>query len=355
MSLVYIFAAILMFGILITVHEAGHFFAARLNKIPVREFAIGFGPKLLKWKSKKHETDFSLRLIPMGGFCAFYGEDDGSEAAKDDPRFFGNFSALKRLSVIIAGPIMNIVLAFVVAIAFFVMSGIPTISGPATTTTQAVNANSPAELAGIQADDAFVSINGIKVTDNVSELINKAMEEGQSSIEVEIDRPGTGLKTVEVSPLFDQGAKRYMLGISLITTMPQEWHTGSFGEIISSAFDLCVQVSTGIFRVLGDLIFRGQGLNDLTGFVGVTETIVKTTQASQLPGYLYLMCMISINLGVFNILPIPGLDGSRIIFLLIEAIRGKPFKREGYVHAFGMILLFALMIWVNFRDVMRLF
>lgn len=355
MSLIYILSAILMFGILITVHEAGHFFAARLNRIPVREFAIGFGPKLLKWKSKKHETDFSLRMIPMGGFCAFYGEDDGSEAAKDDPRYFGNFSALKRLSTIIAGPVMNILLAFAVAIAFFVMSGIPTISGPATTTTQSVNANSPADIAGIQAEDTFVSINGIKVSDNVSELINQAMIQGQTTIEVELDRPGTGLMTVQVSPLLDQSTRRYLLGVSLITSMPQEWRAGSFTEVIKSAFDLCVQVSTGIFRVLGDLIFRGQGLNDLTGFVGVTETIVKTTQASQLPGYLYLMCIISINLGVFNLLPVPGLDGSRIIFLLIEAIRGKPFKREGYVHAFGMILLFALMIWVNLRDVLRLF
>lgn len=355
MSLIYILAAILMFGILITVHEAGHFFAARFNKIPVREFAIGFGPKLYKWKSRKHETDFSLRLIPMGGYCAFYGEDDGSEEAKEDPRFFGNFSALKRLSTIIAGPVMNIVLAFAVAILFFVLSGIPTVSGPATTTTQAVNVNSPADIAGIKANDTFVTINGNKVSDNVSELINQAMTESKTAIEIELDRPGSGLMKVEVSPLYDQDARRYMLGVSLITTMPQEWHSGNFVEVIRSAFDLCVQVSTGIFRVLGDLIFRGQGLNDLTGFVGVTETIVKTTQASQLPGYLYLMCMISINLGVFNILPIPGLDGSRIIFLLIEAIRGKPFKREGYVHAFGMILLFALMIWVNFRDVLRLF
>lgn len=355
MSLLYILSAILMFGILITIHEAGHFWAARLNKIPVREFAIGFGPKLIAWKSKKHETDFSLRLIPMGGFCAFYGEDDGTEEAKADPRYFGNFSAWRRLVTIIAGPVMNILLAFIVAVSFFALSGIPTITGPASTTVQSVNADGPASLAGFQALDKIVSVNGIAVTDNVSELINEATANGETAINVVVDRPGEGEMALSVTPLYDHSARRYMMGVSLMTSVPQEWRTGTFGEMITSAIDMCIETGTGIIKVLGNLIFRGEGMNNLTGLVGVTETIVKTTQSSQLPGYLYLMCMISINLGLFNLLPIPGLDGSRIIFLLIEAVRGKPFKREGYVHAFGMILLFALMIWINLRDVLRLF
>lgn len=351
----YIILAVIMFGILITIHEAGHFWAARLSKIPVREFAIGFGPKLFGWKSKKYETDFSIRIIPMGGFCAFYGEDDGSAEAKADPRYFGNFSALKRLATILAGPVMNVVLAFTVAVAFFALSGIPTVTGPASTTVQSVIENGPAAVAGIQAFDKIVSVNGIQVTDNVSELINEATREGEAVLEILVDRPGKGETTLEVTPLYDQSARRYMMGVSLMTSIPQEWRPGSLMEMMSSAAQMCVETSTGILKVLGNLVFRGQGLNELTGFVGVTETIVQTTKSSQLPGYLYLMCMISINLGLFNLLPIPGLDGSRIIFLLIEAVRGKPFKREGYVHAFGMILLFALMIWVNLRDILRLF
>ncbi len=355
MSFLYILAAVLMFGIMITIHEAGHFWAARLSKIPVREFAIGFGPKLIGWKSKKYETDFSVRVIPMGGFCAFYGEDDGSEEAKADPRYFGNFSAFKRLMTILAGPVMNVVLAFIVAVAFFALSGIPVVTGPASTTVQAVNADGPASLAGIEVLDKLVSINGSEVRDNVSQLINGAMQQGAEAIEVEVERPGKGTLKFQVSPLYDRSARRYMMGVSLMTSVPQVWRRGSLGETLSSAFDMCVETATGIMKVLGDLIFRGQGVNELTGFVGVTETIVKTTQSSRLPGYLYLMCMISINLGLFNLIPIPGLDGSRAIFLLIEAVRGKPFKKEGYVHAFGMVLLFALMIWVNLRDILRLF
>ena len=200
-----------------------------------------------------------------------------------------------------------------------------------------------------------MAVNGIQVTDNVSELINQATKDGDTVLEVLIDRPGAGELTLEVTPLYDQSARRYMMGVNLITSLPQEWRPGTLGELLVSAFNMCVETSTGILKVLGNLIFRGEGLNNLTGFIGVTETIVQTTKSSQLPGYLYLMCMISINLGLFNMLPIPGLDGSRIVFLLIEAVRGKPFKKEGYVHAFGMILLFGLMIWVNLRDILRLF
>ncbi len=355
MSFLYILAAILMFGILITIHEAGHFWAARLSKIPVKEFAIGFGPKIFGWKSRKYETDFSLRVIPMGGFCAFYGEDDGSDEAKEDPRYFGRYGVFKRLATILAGPLMNIVLAFLVAVLFFAISGIPTVTGPASTTVQAVNADGPAAVAGIEVLDKIISINGSEVSDNVSQLINEAMEGGAEAIEIRIERPGKGEMTLSVSPLYDRNERRYMMGVSLMTSVPQEWRQGTLGEMLSSAADMCAETATGIMRVLGDLIFKGRGVNDLTGFVGVTETIVRTTQSSRLPGYLYLMCMISINLGLFNLIPIPGLDGSRIVFLLIEAVRGKPFKKEGYVHAFGMILLFALMIWVNLRDVLRLF
>lgn len=355
MSLFYIIAAILMFGIMITVHEAGHFFAARMSKIPVREFAIGFGPKLFGWKSKKHETDFAIRAIPMGGYCAFYGEDDGSEGAKQDPRTFGNFSAWKRLLTILAGPVMNMLLAFVVAIAFFLLSGVPEVTGPSVTTVQTVNANSPAELAGFQPYDVIKSINEEPVTNNVTEAINRTTQSGSQELRVVIERPGKGEMTLNVTPLYNQTERRYMMGVNLLTNTPQEWRRVGMGETIIAAFWMCVDAGRSILEALNNLIFRGQGAGEVTGIVGVTQTIVATTQQSQLPGYLYLMCLISVNLGLFNLLPIPGLDGSRILFLLVEAVRGKPFKKEGYVHAIGMLLLFALMIWINIRDILRLF
>lgn len=354
MSLLYIIAALLMFGIMITVHEAGHFYAARISRIPVREFAIGFGPKLLSWKSKKHETQFSVRAIPLGGFCAFYGEDDGSDEAKQDPAYFGNHSALRRLMTILAGPVMNLLLAFVVAIGFYMLSGLPTITGPSHTVIQSVTSQSPADLAGLQANDTIRFINDMPITDNVSGAIDQATQSGAASVQVTVERGGAE-QTFTVTPLYSQEAGRYMIGVNLLTNTPQEWRPGTFAETVNAAYRMCVQAGASIFNALGNLLFRGEGFREMAGIVGVTQTIVQTTQESQLQGYLFLMCLISINLGLFNLLPIPGLDGSRILFLLVEAVRGKPFKREGYVHAIGMLLLFALMIWINIRDILRLF
>ncbi len=354
MSFLYIIAALLMFGIMITVHEAGHFFAARLNGIPVREFAIGFGLKLASWKSKKHETQFAIRAIPLGGYCAFYGEDDGSEEAKEDPRYFGNFSAWRRLTTILAGPLMNLLMAFVVAVGFYALSGIPTITGPAVTSVQSVNANSPAEYAGLKPFDIVREINGVEIRDNVTEAIDAATKEGAVPMEMVVERAGKE-ELLTVTPMYSDEAGRYMIGVNLLTNTPQTWKQGTLSETINAAYQMSVQAGASIFQAIGNLFFRGEGFRDMAGIVGVTQTIVQTTQESQLQGYLFLMCLISINLGLFNLLPIPGLDGSRILFLLVEAIRGKPFKREGYVHAIGMLLLFALMIWINIRDILRLF
>lgn len=355
MSLLYILAAIAMFGVMITVHEAGHFVAARLNKIPVREFAIGFGPKFIHWKSRKHETDFSVRAIPMGGFCAFYGEDDGSDEARQNPAYFGNHAAWRRLVTIVAGPVMNLLLALIVAFAFYALSGIPKQIGSATTTILEVNTDSPAEHAGLRPYDQIISINGEEVTDNASEKITRFTSGGDTELMIGVSRPGAGEMSFTVSPLYDSQARRYMIGVSLQTYTPTEWVPGSFGQTLSAAYTMSVDAGATIYRALGNLVTRGEGLNEMTGIVGITRDIVQVTREAKLQGYLFLMCLISINLGLVNLLPIPGLDGSRMLFLILEAIRGKPFKREGYVHAIGMLLLFALMIWINLRDILRLF
>ena len=355
MSIIYILAAILMFGVMITVHEAGHFFAARLSRIPVREFAIGFGPRILGWKSKKHETAFALRAIPMGGYCAFYGEDDGGAEAKQDPRTFGNFSVLKRMLTILAGPVMNLVLAFVVAVAFYALSGVPRITGPSATSVQSVNPNSPAAQAGLMPLDEIRSIDGIAISDNVTQAIDQATRDGSPKFDMVVQRPGTGTLTLTVTPLYSQEADRYMIGVNLLTNTPQEWLRAGIPETVEAAFQMTLSAGSSIITALRNLVFRGQGLNEMTGFVGITQAIVQTTQETQIQGFLFLMCLISVNLGLFNILPIPGLDGSRLLFLILEAVRGKPFKKEGYVHAIGMLLLFAFMIWINLRDILRLF
>ena len=160
----YIILALLLLAILITVHEFGHFLAARAMKIEVREFAIGMGPKIIGWKSKKYETDFSIRAVPLGGFCAFYGEDDTTGESKDDPRAFPKQNVWKRMFVILMGPMMNLVLAFVVATCFFWANGVEVQTGVDPYIVE-VAAAGPAHSAGLQADDIITEINGVNMLD----------------------------------------------------------------------------------------------------------------------------------------------------------------------------------------------
>lgn len=348
MTILYILAAVLLFGILITVHEAGHFFAARLMKIPVREFAIGFGPRLLKWKRPKHETEFYLRAIPLGGYCAFYGEDDTTGEYKDDERAFSNFSVWKRLFTIIMGPLMNLLLALLVALLLYAAFGVP---GPMTTTVQSVVEDGAAGKAGMLPNDIILAVDGQPVTDNLSGLLNDGVV-GESRL-IKVKRGGDEFD-LTVSPEYNPVEKRNMIGI-IMSVGPDRMVAGTPGQIVKSAFQLSYQAGSMVVNAVVNLLTRGEGAGEVTGVVGITKMIVDEIERSQWEGYLTLMVLISVNLGLMNLLIIPGLDGSRIVFLLIEAIRGKPLKKEGYVHAAGMVLLFALMIFITFRDVVRLF
>lgn len=357
-TVLYTMGAILMFGIMITVHEAGHFLAARMTGIPVREFAIGFGPKLYSWKSRKYETLFFIRLIPMGGYCAFYGEDDVQGAAAGDPRNMMNHSVWRRFLTIISGSAMNILFALVIAVLFYALSGIPEAQGDYTTHVQSVNQDSPGEAGGLLPGDQFLHANGVSITSNLSDVINAAAREQAFPMQVVVLREIEGeMKEISLSvtPLYDQHEKRYMMGITTVQSVPVVWRQGHAGEVVSAAFTMCKNASVSILNVLKNLLLRGEGMGEVSGIVGFTKMIVDEARETKLEEYLFLVSLVSINLGLFNLLPVPGLDGSRLLFLAYEGVRGKPVKKEAYVHAVGMILLFALMIWINLRDILRLF
>lgn len=358
MTLFYVFAAILLFGILITVHEAGHFFAARALGIPVREFSIGFGPKLLQWKRKKHDTQFFLRSIPLGGYCAFYGEDQSSSEAKDDPRYFGKFPVWKRMLTILMGPLMNLVLAFLVAIALYGITGIPVPTGPVLTQVQTVSEGSAAQAAGLLPGDVILSLDGHEVTDNLPQLLDAHADAEQGKRTMAIKRFSGGVEEellLEINPVYNEVEKRYMIGIVMSVGPAYHMEPGNAVQLIQHAYRLSYQAGSSVFNAIKNLVTKGQGAGEVSGVVGITKMIVDEIQRSQWEGYLYLMIVISINLGLMNLLIIPGLDGSRFLFLLVEGIRGKPIEKEGYVHAAGMILLFGLMIFITFRDIVRLF
>ncbi len=358
LNFIYIFFAILMFGILITVHELGHFLAARFVGIPVKEFAIGFGPALVKWKSKKQETMFFLRAIPLGGYCMFYQEDNIDEFAPKDERAFDCYSVWKRLVTVIAGPLMNILLAFVVAVILFSAIGVTKQTGPSTTVVYSVNESSPAEAAGLLKGDKLLRLNGEEVTDNLPSLITQNMKDNKPPLILEVSRLVNGKMetvTLSVTPLFSDDDGRYMMGVNLSIYPQVETFHLPFGQTVVEAAKFCCQLSTELARSFVRLFTRGEGVNELTGFIGITELIVEETKQTQLLGYVRMLMMFSINLGVLNLIPFPGLDGSRILFILIEAVRKKPVKKEAYFHLAGMALLFGLMIYITFKDIFRLF
>ena len=352
MTILYVLLALLLLGILITVHEFGHFAFSRLCGIPVKEFSIGFGPKLIQWKSQKHETLFSIRPIPLGGYCMFYGDtdDDPDGVMKDDPRNYNNAPVWKRMISVAAGPGMNFVLAFVVAVAMMAAYGVvadtPFISD--------VTPGQPAQIAGLQAGDRFVSVEGQPMADrsvmDVSGAIG-SVPEGEA-VDLTVLREGEEL-SFTIQPVYDSAEGRYMIGIML----QQGFERMPVGQMLPSAWDLCAEASTAILNALSRLVTTGEGLDDTAGPVGVVQLVAEQTRQGGLEIFLYLMVLISINLGLMNLLPIPGLDGSRLIFMLIEAVRGKPVEQriEAYIHTAGYVLLLGLMVFFTFKDVLRLF
>lgn len=352
MTILYVLLAILLLGILIMVHEFSHFAVARLCGIAVKEFSLGFGPVIWQHKSKKSDTTFSIRPIPMGGYCMFYGDtdDDPNGSTKDDPRNYNKAPVWKRMLSVLAGPGMNFVLAFVVSIALMGVYG----AVATTPVVQEVEAGMPAAEAGLQAGDIFVRVNQTEVENGTVQDVSNAIGADASSAPVEITVLRDGQEqTFTVTPQYDSELERYRVGV----TIAQGYEKMPASSILPSAWSLCKQASVAIVESLGKLFTTGEGLNDAAGPVGVVSLVAQQTQQGGLEIYLYLLVIISINLGLMNLIPIPGLDGSRLIFMLIEAIRRKPVnqKIEAGVHLCGYVLLFGLMIFFTFKDVLRLF
>lgn len=326
-------AAVFVFLLVVLLHELGHFTVAKLVGIRVNEFAIGMGPQIFKWK--KGETEYSLRLLPIGGYVKMEGEDENS----DDPRSFNRVSPLARIATVAAGAIMNFVLAIVVLsiVAFNV--------GTPTTTIKEIIADSPAEISGLLEGDKVLSINGIKTTswNELSGAISSS--DYTKDMDVQIIRDNSEM-IIKVKPRSEDG--RTIIGI-----IPS--YEKSVGSSLKAGFD-DTKMFVGLMFDFLKGIFRGNvSTDDLSGPIGVIGAIGEAAQSGLL-NLLYLLGFISVNLGFFNLLPIPALDGSRIVFLLIELIRGKPIDpdKEGLIHTIGFALLITLMLIVTYKDLIRI-
>lgn len=350
-----IIIAILIFSLIIIIHELGHFLLAKKNGIAVVEFSVGMGPRLFSFL--RNGTRYSLKLFPIGGSCMMLGEDEEN----DDPNAFGKKGVWARISVIAAGPIFNFILAFVLSIIVVGKVGYD----PASIVE--VADGSPAQEAGLQVGDVIVEINGANI-DNSREVSFYQFFHPTTEEPVTLTVISDGEeKDITITPEKNE-AGQYLMGFDYnpyrtktIATTGEKMN--ALDVIKYSAIEVKCWIKSAIQSV-GGLINGKVSTNDLGGPVAIVDMIgdgIESTKSAGLSAVviqlLYMSILLSANLGVMNLLPLPALDGGRLVFLLIEAVRGKPIdsKKEGFVHMVGLALLMILMVFVMFNDVRRLF
>ncbi len=390
MTIVYILIAIIMLGVLIFVHELGHYLVGRMMNIGINEFAIGMGPKLFS-RQGTHKikvngnvmtetTTYSLRLLPLGGFCAFVGEDEEDA----DPRAMNKAPAWKRLLTVAAGPLMNILIAFLIGVVLIYAQLIPDIfntehlQNRRVYFTQAMEdmPAASARIEGLEGDEAMLTegdeitaVNGISLADK-----------GVAGLKAELNKIGVGgeatLTLVRndsemhiTIPLAEGTDGSPMLGVSLGETAEYPEYDCNLPQAVIESFVLMKNITVETYSSLIDLlgkVFKREAIPEgsVSGVVGIVSNVSSTLQvgfgASFSGGvtyiFLYLM-LISISLGLMNLLPLPALDGGRLVLLLIEVVTGKHFSRktEGIINLVGLALLLGLMLLVTFFDVKALF
>lgn len=337
----YVVLALVLLGVLIMAHEAGHFMAARACGIEVQEFAMGMGPLLLRKKSRRG-TQFSLRLLPIGGFCQFYGEDEDA----DDPRAFNNQAVWKRALTVVSGPLMNFIVALLVVVIYMSAIGLWSV----VPRVYAVEPN--AASAGLTVGDTLLAVNGTDIEGDPTKAQSMIAASAGEAVTLRVERDGEETD-VTITPFYDEEYERYRAGF----TFDQERMRIPLLQSILFSVSYNAESVSLIVKTLKNLFFKGEGVSDVTGPVGTVYVIQEVTREGGLDIYLELLALISVNLGVMNLLPIPGLDGSRLLFLLVEALRRKPINREieGRIHAAGFILLMGLMVALTYKDIVQIF
>ncbi len=340
-----IVVTVLVFGLLIFTHELGHFLTAKWAKVKVNEFAIGMGPALFKKKGK--ETVYSLRALPIGGYVQMEGEDEES----DSERSFKKIPKWKRLIILVTGAFNNILFGFIlICIVFSTLSQFPT------TTIDGFYEKSVSNTTGLQVGDEILSVNRYKVY-TISDVNYACALTGTDPITVTVRRDGKKMNIENVSffVLNDEN-----LGEHFICDFAPRYQDKTFLGVISYSFKNTISISRSIYSFLGSLITGNADMKQVSGPVGTATVIGQTVSVESgidLLSLLLLVAMISINLGIVNLLPFPALDGGQVFLTLFEMIfrRPLPQKIEFAINAAGLILLFGLMIIVTAKDIFLLF
>ena len=340
---------IVILGVIILVHEAGHFMWAKLRGVYVYEFALGMGPKICGFK--KGETEYNLRAIPIGGFCQLAGEDledDDDEDIPEDRRLQAK-KPWERFLIMVFGPMNNFILA-VLLLFFIALVWGGTTMDPVITT---VEKGSAAEKVGIEEGDKILEINGHKITSSDDISLFLAIADPTKKNEIVISRDDDEVMTYKIKPkkIEENGEESYRYGIGM-----QQERTKGIGNAFIYTFKKTKSIFKQMFITVGYLFTGGIRLSQLSGPVGI-YSIVGQQRSAGLASILYLMAFLSINVGFINLLPIPAFDGGHILFIIIEMIKGSPVKPEieNKIHTFFLILLMLLMVVITINDIIRLF
>lgn len=347
-TILLVIIGVLMFGFVVFFHELGHFITARLCKVRVNEFAVGMGPKI--FSRKKGETRYSLRLFPIGGYCAMEGEDEESS----DEHAFNRRPVWQRMIVIVAGGFMNILLGFIILLIMTSMQ-----DRFATTTVAEVTESSTIAAAGIVEGDKITRIDDYAVYSDRDLLFALALADPEQ-VDFEISRNGEKITYRDINIAGEEdtdGNKTFLLDFKVYS---QE---KTFLSTVKRSGVETLSMVRMVVESLKGLLSGRFGLNEMAGPVGTAQVITQAASEGLKTGFgdavgniMTIIVLITVNLGVVNLLPVPALDGGRFLFLLVELIFRKPIpvKYEGWVHTAGFVLIIGLMLVVTFNDILRI-
>jgi regulator of sigma E protease len=340
---------IFILGLIVLIHELGHFTWAKITGVYVYEFSIGMGPKL--WGRKGKETEYSIRLIPIGGYCQLAGEDldddDDNEVPKD--RRLQSKNCLQRFLIMVFGPVNNFLLAIVLLFFIALIWGGSTMKP----VLSAVEVNSAAYDAGLSKGDTILKINGHKIStsDDITLYLAVSDYTKKTTFVVEKENGEQVTYKVKAKKVEVDGEESYKYGIEI-----KQAKTHGIGSAFVYTYKKTVSIFKQMFVTVGYLCTGGIKLSDLSGPVGI-YSIVGEQRSAGVASIIYLIAFLSINVGFMNLLPIPAFDGGHILFIIIEVIKGSPVKPEleNKIHTVFLMLLMLLMVVITINDILRLF